>query len=175
VDLLDICWTCSYPLSCTLTLWKKFDPDTDSLAWWKDNSDKYSTLSVLARRYLAVPATSVPSERIFSAAGLIVTKLRHCLASIKLFSLTKTLYHNDRITFMNVTWHNLVCKYNCTHKKNGSHDMKQADSSITIVRNVCVLTSASMIVYVFVTRSWSAIIGTKQPKVNKSPQQCRGR
>ena len=23
VDLLDICWTCSYPLSCTLTLWQK--------------------------------------------------------------------------------------------------------------------------------------------------------
>ena len=102
VDLLDICWTCSYPLSCTLALWKNFDPDTDSLAWWKDNSDKYSRLSVLARRYLAVPATYVPSERIFSAAGLIVTKLRHCLASIKLFSLTKTLYHNDRITIMNV-------------------------------------------------------------------------
>ena len=32
---------------------------------------------------------------------------------------------------------------------------------------MCVLqlTSASMIVYLFVTRSWSAIIGTKQPKV----------
>ena len=47
----------------------------------------------------------VPSERIFSAAGLIVTKLPtdcHCLASTKLFSLTKTLYHNDRITIMNV-------------------------------------------------------------------------
>ena len=53
-----------------------------------------------------------------------------------------------------------------------------------IVRNVCVLTSASMIVYLFFTRSWSAIIGpklfitrlwstiigTKQPKVNQSPQ-----
>jgi hypothetical protein len=38
-------------------------------------------------------------------------------------------------------------------KKNGSHDMKQTDSSIIIVRNVCVLTSASMIVYLFVTRS----------------------
>jgi hypothetical protein len=49
-------------------------------------------------------------------------------------------------------------------KTNGSHDMKQTDSSIIIVRNVCVLTSASMIVYLFVTRSWSAIIGTKQPK-----------
>jgi hypothetical protein len=38
-------------------------------------------------------------------------------------------------------------------KKNGSHDMKQTDSSIIIVRNVCMLTSASMIVYLFVTRS----------------------
>jgi hypothetical protein len=61
--------------------------------------------------------------------------------------------------------------------------MKKTDSSIIIVRNVCVLTSASMIVYLFFTRSWSAfirpklfftrswsaIIGTKQP------QQWRGR
>jgi hypothetical protein len=37
--------------------------------------------------------------------------------------------------------------------KNGSHDMKQTDSSIIIVRNVRVLTSASMIVYLIVTRS----------------------
>ena len=77
---------------------ERADPDTDSLAWWKDNSDKYSRLSVLARRHLAVP-----SERIFSAAGLIVTKLRNRLSSSKLFSLTKTLYHNDRITITNVT------------------------------------------------------------------------
>jgi hypothetical protein len=34
----------------------------------------------------------------------------HRLASTKLFSLAKTLYHNDRITIMNVTWYNLVCK-----------------------------------------------------------------
>ena len=67
--------------------------------------------------------------------------------------------------------------------------MKQTDFSIIIVRNVCVLTSASVIVYLFFTRSWSAIIepkhffttlwsaiiGTKQPKVNQSPQQWRGR
>jgi hypothetical protein len=37
--------------------------------------------------------------------------------------------------------------------KIGSHDMKKTDSSIIIVRNVCVLTSASMIVYLFFTRS----------------------
>jgi hypothetical protein len=35
----------------------------------------------------------------------------------------------------------------------------ETDFSIIIVRNVCVLTSASMIVYLFITRSWSAIIG----------------
>jgi len=34
-------------------------------------------------------------------------------------------------------------------KKTGSHDMKQTDSSIIIVRNMCVLISASMIVYLF--------------------------
>jgi hypothetical protein len=60
----------------TAFMWERADPDTDSLAWWKDNSDKYSRLSVLARRYLAVPL-----ERIFSAAGLIVTKLRNRLSS----------------------------------------------------------------------------------------------
>ena len=38
-------------------------------------------------------------------------------------------------------------------KKNGSHDMKQIDSSMIIVRNVGVLTSASMMVYFFVRRS----------------------
>jgi hypothetical protein len=42
-------------------------------------------------------------------------------------------------------------------KKIGSHDMKQTDYSIIIVRNVWVLTSASMIVYLFFTGSWSAM------------------
>ena len=46
-------------------------------------------------------------------------------------------------------------------KKIGSHAMKQTDSSIIIVRNVCVLTSASMNVYLFFTRSWSAKHRTK--------------
>jgi hypothetical protein len=34
----------------------------------------------------------------------------HRLALTKLFPLAKTLYHNDRIAIMNVTWHNLICK-----------------------------------------------------------------
>jgi hypothetical protein len=51
-----------------------------------------------------------------------------------------------------------ICIFRVYHiriiaKKIGSHDMNQTDSSIIIVRNVCVLTSASMIVYLFFTRS----------------------
>jgi hypothetical protein len=38
-------------------------------------------------------------------------------------------------------------------KKIGSHYMKQTDSSIIFVRNMCVLASASMIVYLFFKRS----------------------
>ncbi len=39
--------------------------DGDPLAWWKDNEGKYPHIAKMARCYLAVPATSVPSERVF--------------------------------------------------------------------------------------------------------------
>ena len=51
------------------------------LKWWKENSIKYPRLSVLARQYLIIPGTSVPSERILSATGLLVNKLRNRLSS----------------------------------------------------------------------------------------------
>jgi hypothetical protein len=64
-----------------------------------------------------------------------------------------------REVFAHVDEKNNIYIFSCVpHKNNcknkiGSHDMKQTDSSIIIVRNVCVLTSASMIVYLFFTRS----------------------
>ena len=49
----------------------------DPLQWWKKKQDQFPILSKLARvYYLAVPATSAPSERVFSKANHIISKTR---------------------------------------------------------------------------------------------------
>jgi hypothetical protein len=53
---------------------------SNPLAWWKLKEFKYPELAKLARKVLAIPATSAPSERMFSVAGLTATKLRNRLS-----------------------------------------------------------------------------------------------
>lgn len=64
-----------------------FDTETrksmDPLAWWKVNQKAFPRLASLARKFLAVPATSVPVERFFSKASLIYTNRRSSLKPSK--------------------------------------------------------------------------------------------
>ncbi|XP_069131828.1 E3 SUMO-protein ligase ZBED1-like [Argopecten irradians] len=53
--------------------------DCNPLKWWCDNDYRYPMLSNIAKYYLIVPGTGVPSERVFSTAGDIVTSQRSCL------------------------------------------------------------------------------------------------
>jgi len=51
----------------------------DPLEFWRLNKDKYPILAYLACRYLAILATSAPSESIFSQGSDLITKKRNRL------------------------------------------------------------------------------------------------
>ena len=46
-----------------------------SLLWWKSNQHHFPQITWIAEKYLCVPAISIPAERVFSTAGLTVTRL----------------------------------------------------------------------------------------------------
>ena len=53
--------------------------ETDPLVWWRQNEARFPRLASLAKDFLAIPATEVPCERVFSAAGLTISRLRASL------------------------------------------------------------------------------------------------
>lgn len=56
------------------------DLNDSPLVWWKSHSAALPRLATLAKKYLCLTGTSVPSERVFSCAGNIVTDTRSCLS-----------------------------------------------------------------------------------------------
>jgi len=54
-------------------------PDMNPFKWWYDNKKKFPILFNIARKFLGIPATSVPSERLFSDAGNQITSERNRL------------------------------------------------------------------------------------------------
>ncbi|XDV36787.1 hypothetical protein PO909_006510 [Leuciscus waleckii] len=64
------------------------------LPWWRINQARYPTLAQLAKSFLGIPATSTPSERLFSAAGNIASKRRASLSA----------EHVDMLTFLHCNY-----------------------------------------------------------------------
>jgi len=54
--------------------------DADVLQWWREHAATYPCLAVMARDYLAIPATGAPVERVFSGGATLVQPRRGSLS-----------------------------------------------------------------------------------------------
>ncbi|XP_047236072.1 zinc finger BED domain-containing protein 4-like isoform X2 [Girardinichthys multiradiatus] len=61
-----------------------FQRIADPLSWWATKSSVYPRLTRVMARRLCIVATSVPSERIFSKTGQIITDRRNRISTSKL-------------------------------------------------------------------------------------------
>jgi len=83
-----LCVTCSHPESSNVAckveryLAQSRAPDsTPAVDWWRENEQRFPNVACIAKRYLSAPATSVASERLFSAVALVYTDRRNPLAA----------------------------------------------------------------------------------------------
>lgn len=66
----------------------------DPLLWWREREAIFPKLQELAKQFLSVPATSVPSERLFSKAGELIS---HRRSSLKESLVDKILFLNKNL------------------------------------------------------------------------------
>ena len=55
-------------------------PSFDILLWWRDHSQKFKVLSMIAKDVLAIPVSTVASEFAFSTSGRILYSFRSSLS-----------------------------------------------------------------------------------------------
>lgn len=53
--------------------------EEDPYSWWRSNRLQFPYLAKLAQKYVSAPASSVPSEKLFSGAGQIFSSKRGSL------------------------------------------------------------------------------------------------
>ncbi len=51
----------------------------DPLVWWRHHAAQFPNISKLAKKYLAIPASTASSERVFSVVKYLITKKRNRL------------------------------------------------------------------------------------------------
>lgn len=64
--------------------------NSNSFNWWSVNKARFPNVAAVARAYLAIPATSVASERMFSKCGLVVSDRRSKISPL----------HTEQIVFV---------------------------------------------------------------------------
>jgi len=79
--------------------------DFNTLQWWRNEvaAGSLPILSVVAAKYLCVPASSTKCEQTFSQAGIIDTKLRNRLRAMTL----------EMLVFLKCSWHSSL--YSMSH------------------------------------------------------------
>lgn len=75
----------------TYLLTPPIDKEEDPLAWWKVHKPSFPRLARLARKYLCIPATSSPSERLVATSSLANEPVSSLQRLIDLCSWLKTL------------------------------------------------------------------------------------
>ncbi|KIK94263.1 hypothetical protein PAXRUDRAFT_143270 [Paxillus rubicundulus Ve08.2h10] len=74
--------------------------DMDVVEWWLKYCSTYLTLASIAKDICAIPTSSVPCERLFSAGAEIATDHRSCLGS-KTFKGLQVMKHTWRNSIVN--------------------------------------------------------------------------
>jgi hypothetical protein len=77
---------------------QRLKAEDNPLQWWREHARDYPLLAAVARKWLSVPASSAASERVFSSAGLVVTKKRNRLKADKVAT----------IVFLKTAWPTLT-------------------------------------------------------------------
>ena len=68
--------------------------NSNPLDFWRDNEKRFPLLSSIAKKYLAVMATSTTAERVFCTLGLVLTKRRLSLTGE---NVNKLLFLSDKL------------------------------------------------------------------------------
>ena len=95
--------------------------DMDVLLWWKDHAKIYPLMSNLAKKYLAVQATSCSSERTFSTGGRTVTNTRTRLATSNVHMIVYVKENMDKVQLKNF-------KSTTEEEKNAEEEAEEAHS-----------------------------------------------
>ena len=79
------------------------------LQWWRDHQTVYPLLSRLTRKYLCLPSTSVPSESLFSTAGIIVNEKR---AALDPHNVNQIVFLHDNLDPVHLSYKRMLKKCN---------------------------------------------------------------